>query len=346
LPTGNIVDFFDTEFREHGVVVSPLDGEAATETSDDTTEVAGGVNEEVDENAVEEADDEVDEQVGEEPNASDAAEETIDSVEEPTEAANENRLINPRRKRSNGRSHDSSIPLLEQIGVERVTDCTKSEMTRLRKCAAGKGNHKGGAAIASRAETLPENLQEALASGDLVLLKCKHNSAVDGGGQPGVDFRSLRTVVYTRCATWRNEFNDADFYEYSISGSRRYLLSGRAFRELKAEAEKTSFEAIKAMRNKDNCRKAIELLYGIKRDDVTEEICDSFRDTVDAMICAIEPEADEETMPRLRKATERFQGLVEHVEPHLLSDIDASTLTLGDRPHTRASANAAGNSIG
>ena len=79
-------------------------------------------------------------------------------------------------------------------------------------------------------------------------------------------------------------------------------------------ASQTSFEAIVEMRAKtnDNLRKAVALLYGLRRDDgVSDEICNSFRRTVDAMTNAIEPNANSVAKEILRKTMAEFQRLVE-----------------------------------
>ena len=68
-------------------------------------------------------------------------------------------------------------------------------------------------------------------------------------------------------------------------------------------------------KSKDNLRKAVALLYGIRRDDgVSDELCDSFRKTVDAMTTAIEPDANSDAKESLQRATAEFQALVENMQ--------------------------------
>jgi len=81
------------------------------------------------------------------------------------------------------------------------------------------------------------------------------------------------------------------------------------------------------------------LLYGIRRDDgVSDELCESFQKTVDAMTTAIEPNASPQAKGHMRSAMTEFQALVEKecvVEEGELATIGhgvaVSPSELGDR---------------
>jgi len=59
-----------------------------------------------------------------------------------------------------------------------------------------------------------------------------------------------------------------------------------------------------------NRRKAIDLLFNIPRNDVSQPLCDSWREAVDAMTTAIEPTASDEDKEKMRKAMAKFQTCV------------------------------------
>ena len=225
-----------------------------------------------------------------------------------------------KRKRNTSLEIVRGKRLLEHIGVERIAVPNSTEITRLRKCANGTTVDKKP--HPKRSTQLPVNLAQQFADGDLVLLHCKRNNE-SAGGNAHIDFESLRMIAYLKSAQWRKAFNDGDVYEYKLAKINRYLLSRCAFEALVKEAQQvradpvfvdpvhaclrsvhtgiphpapqTKFEAIQEMRgkSKDNVRKAVALLFGIRRDDgVSDELCDSFRKTVDAMTTAIEPDAN------------------------------------------------------
>jgi hypothetical protein len=152
--------------------------------------------------------------------------------------AADNALLRPRRRKSVDRRQgpsDSSKPLLEQIGVERVASSEEAEVTRLRRCAAG-GAGEEKKPLRARSEPLPGDLEQSLTDGRLLLLRCKYNSDRDSGGQPGVDFKNLRVLVHLKSG-WQDEICDADFYEYTKQHAARYLLSKRAYDALSKEAK-------------------------------------------------------------------------------------------------------------
>ena len=92
--------------------------------------------------------------------------------------------------------------------------------------------------VQKRSEQLPDNLEDAFSANHLCLFGCKPNHSTDGGGQPGTDFKNLRVLVHMSSMEWKDEIGDAHFYEYTIRGTRRYLLSEHAFKVLNREAGK------------------------------------------------------------------------------------------------------------
>jgi hypothetical protein len=91
----------------------------------------------------------------------------------------------------------------------------------------------------------------------------------------------------------------------------------------------TTFEAIKAMRGSGgDTRKAIELLLGMKRDDISDELCSHFRATVHAMTTAMEPGAGEDAKASLRREACSFQELVDQQAVRGSDDVE----TPGDVP--------------
>jgi len=125
---------------------------------------------------------------------------------------------------------------LKRIGVERVTELSRKEEDRLRKCASGGAKNDKKKPANERSTPLPYDIPRSLTNGDIVLLRCKPNSG--DGMQPGTDFKNLRILLHltSKSEAWSDGVRDADFYEYSFKGCSRFLLSPRAFEALEKDA--------------------------------------------------------------------------------------------------------------